>query len=507
MEAGASRFGGAKAALLDTEKQLETTDQISAAQWLRNQETPEDSWQKRVRLHEELVSTLSRIMDRHSAAPMDAPSAVWMEAYTHERQRKEGENSIDAFERSHAWAKEHKAPRALSSLLRWQRVYGQVRDCQKEWIAYKVECCSERTRPVAVPIGCNHRLCPFCARRRSELARERLKVMYDRLTHPQFLTLTIPNQGEITKHDFHLFRKRVRQLLKQYKGYVLGGVLSLETTYNRTTKTWHIHAHVLFDAPVSLPRSTWAIELNGHKELAFGLLKKRMEFDWLRLWTSDWYKAPRKSRSHHGRQKSIEGERFIFESWLALGWENKTHQRDRKTGMQLLIPGLTPDEFTRRTEWNRRNRRVVDLRPIVDRDKAVKEVLKYITKVSQFSDLPEALEAFADATRGARLIQTFGSWYGVDLKLDERFDTEHPDDWSKRKCACGLNMWTRIAGTFFSHDVEMDSTGQWHLNRSHWTEHCRSTVSRPTIRALSRSPGKEDFDGRTDTYDTDHAEA
>jgi hypothetical protein len=507
MEAGASRFGReAKAPLVHTEKQLETTSNISAAQWLKNQKTPEETWNKRVQLHNQVVDTLASIMDRHRDKPITPEGELWLSCYSAQKERMEGEEGFEAWDRAREWAKKNKAPRELNDRLRWERAYGQVRDCQKEWIVYKAACCSSATRPVAVPVGCNHRLCPFCARRRSELARARLQVMYDRFTHPQFLTLTIPNTGTIAKSDFHLFRKRVRQLLKQYDGYVRGGVLSLETTYNRDSSTWHLHAHVLFDAACALPTKTWAIDLNGHRELAFALLKKRIEFDWLRLWTPIWGKPPRKRKSRLKMEFALQDERLIFESWLGLCWENKTHTWDRDLKHSVRIAGLSDEEFMARMKWNARNRRVVDLRGVNDRDKAVKEVLKYITKVAQFSDLPEAMELFSNATRGARLIQSFGSWYGVEVAPSPTaFDVNHLEDglpdYSKRQCMCGQNHWERVPGTFFSYDVQMESTGQWKVSTSVWFNQCRSTVSRPTIRALARAPGKEEVDGITDTYD------
>jgi hypothetical protein len=108
--------------------------------------------------------------------------------------------------------------------------------------------------------------------------------------------------------------------------------------------------------------------------------------------------------------------------------------------------------------------------------------------VADFSDLPEAIEVFCDAVRGARLIQTFGTWYGV--KLDTVFDPEHMDDWGEMKCACGLNCWERM-GVFYRRDVEMDKEGRWHLKRS--IKHtCRGTVPRPTIRALDAPPEESD---------------
>src|SRR5580658_4886741 len=91
-----------------------------------------------------------------------------------------------------------------------------------------------------------------------------------------------------------------------------------------------------------------------------------------------------------------------------------------------------------RTVWNRERRRVIDLRPVTDRGGAAFEVLKYLTKVADFSDVPEAVEVFANAVKGARLIQTFGTWYGAKLDTSTDFDPEKFEDWGEMKCACGV---------------------------------------------------------------------
>ena len=105
----------------------------------------------------------------------------------------------------------------------------------------------------------------------------------------------------------------------------------------------------------------------------------------------------------------------------------------------MPVGGISERERARRAEWNRENRRVIDLRSVTDREGAVHEVLKYLTKVADFSDLPEAVEPFMNAVKGSRLIQTFGTWYGVNLDTDVEFDPEHFEDWGEMKCACGAN--------------------------------------------------------------------
>lgn len=429
-EAGASCSGRKPGApSLDTEKQLAT----SVLEWEQEHRTEADIRREQVALHHQLNNTVHAIWQRHAAA---------------------GE---------------------IEEALKWEKQWLHIHNCQTEWIGYRAACCGPFTTPIAVPIGCNHRLCPLCAWHRSKIARKRIKTMFDRLTHPVLITLTVPNKDGIRKHDFTLFRQRVRQFIAQHNAWILGGVYSLETTYNRAEKTWHIHAHILADVAASLPCKTEKIDLAGKRIYAFTALKLRMEFDWLRLWGNQWGKAARKDASRMRR----EGDTYCFEEWVKAGRENVT--KEWRGGAYQPIEGLSVAAAAARKEWNTINRRVVDVRPVLDRDGAAREVLKYITKVADFSDLPEAVEAFCNATRGARLIQTFGSWYGV--KLDDAPDPEHPEDWGEMKCSCGLNMWERMEGVFSRDDVEMDVAGRWHLKRP-LDYKCRGTVPRPTIRAL-----------------------
>jgi hypothetical protein len=429
-EAGAPCFGRkAKAHSLDTEKQLATT----VADMLASSRTEVDIRREQVALQRQLNGTIHAIWQNHAAAGHDAEALAW------EKQ----------------WVKLH--------------------NCQSEWIGYRAACCGEQTAAIAVPIGCNHRLCPLCAWHRSQRARVKIKTMFDRLTHPALITLTIPNKATIRKHDYTLFRQRVRQFIAQHKGWILGGVYSLETTYNRTEKTWHIHAHVLVDLASSLPSKKEKTELAGQRVFAFTAIKLKLEFDWMQLWATAWGKAPRKDACIERKN----GHVYNFEQWVKQGREMRV--REWRDDGYKPIEGLSANGIAARTAWNAANRRVLDIRPVMDRDGAAREVLKYITKVADFCDLPEAVEPFCNAVKGARLIQTFGSWYGV--QLDTVFDPNHLDDWGERKCACGLNHWERM-GIFTRGDVEMDETGCWHLLHALNNHRCRGTVPRPTIRAL-----------------------
>jgi hypothetical protein len=375
--------------------------------------------------------------------------------------------------------------------LKWEKAWFQVHNCQMEWIGYRAGCCGDRSPFIAVPIGCNHRLCPLCAWHRSQVARVRIKTLFDRLTHPVLITLTVPNKDSIRKHDFTLFRQRVRKFIAQHKEWIKGGVYSLETTYNRKERTWHIHCHILADFATALPTKAETTQLEGRTVCVFTKMKLRLEFDWMRLWTPEWGKNPGLSQDPEKRRADRDRDLFIFHYWV-----NQTRQNRLKVWSPsgyMSIGGLTSKQVASRTSWNRQNRRVVDLRPVTDRDGAAREVLKYITKAATFCDMEEAVEAFCDAVRGARLIQTFGSWYGA--QLETTFDPEHMDDWSQMKCSCGLNHWEK-AGVFFRSDVEMDENGRWHVRRF-FTNTCRGTVPRPTIRFPIEAEEIEDSEWQT----------
>ena len=93
---------------------------------------------------------------------------------------------------------------------------------------------------MAVPIGCRHRLCPLCCSHRAKAAKEKIRALFDEVTNPVLITLTMPNQASIQKSDFKLFRKQVRAFFKRHawkpateseteSGWIKGPVYALET--------------------------------------------------------------------------------------------------------------------------------------------------------------------------------------------------------------------------------------------------------------------------------------
>jgi Replication protein len=511
-ELGAVRSRKARAHSLDTRKELLAT---TVANWMKDQETEWDRRENRVRLWRVLCSTVYGIWQEFArelhSTPRDGAEWRWWAAYEAEKEAVRSDQSpgydawLTKYVQKHEitaatargevyfhslyleqWRKSNPAVGIARQVLKWEKQYFQLYHCQAEWVGYRAACCGEKTTPIAVPIGCNHRLCPLCNWQRSQNAQRRIKQLFDRLEHPWLITLTEPNTAEISKGSLHAFRKRVNKFIAQHRE-IKGGVYSIETTYNRTEATWHVHAHILADAAFALPASSQRITCADRDMPAFTLIKYALEFDWLKMAlknSASAGKTPRKNAS----ASIIDGARFEFETWIRDCSMNSVREwrpsRDPETGHWIgkWVPASLPAaELARRQAWNRENRRVIDVRPVTDREKAVKEVLKYITKCSEFIDLPEAVIHFHDATRGARLIQTFGSWYGVDFSAD--FDTKHLDDWSHMpKCTCGLNEWLRM-GIFQRRDVRFEQDGRCFL-KAHFDHNARGTLARPTIRAL-----------------------
>jgi hypothetical protein len=413
--------------------------------WLKDQETPADEYRMQCRVHAQLKRTIYRIYQSYIATGNDAKVTFW------------------------------------------DKQLGRLQHCQEEWVGYRAACGTCELRPVAVPVGCNLRMCPFCASRRGKNAREKIKGLFPKLSHPALITLTIPNRAAIRKHSYGLFRLRVEQFRKAHPE-LRGGIYSLETTYNRQRNDWHVHAHILADLALPLPPKFITdakgeskknlIELAGKDVYKFKALKMRYEFDWLRLWSGDvlgWGKACRKNANKQQR----EGDNFVFDEWVK---ETRAHERLRWcTRRKRYVPNekLSAAEHARRERWNSQNRRLVNIKPVDDREGAVREVLKYLTKSASFSDLAEAVEQFMDATRCARLVATFGTWYGV--KIDKDQDPKKPEDWRELKCACGIKF--KRIGCFRFQDLELDSLGRW-LLRLPLNVNSAGTVARPTIRAL-----------------------
>lgn len=319
---------------------------------------------------------------------------------------------------------------------RASRDYRRLDACQSEWIGFKATCCDSRA--VAVPIGCNHRLCPLCNAARLEHYRGPARDLLAAMENPSFLTLTVPNVATLTRKTFDQIRGWWKEFFRSNKTFLRGGLYSIEVTYNRAERTWHPHLHIVFDAP-------WPT--SGMKRNTFLLMKRTLEFSWLRITSPDARKVFRRNE---------------YERW------------QREAAKQ--VPG---------SDWNQRYRRVVDIRPVRG-ESAVYEVIKYVSKTNRFLDLPEAVEPFLRAIRGVRVLQTFGCFY--NFRMEAPITKEEIEELAAAgietapvtgaasflRCGCGANKFERL-GVFCMNDVEMDKDGRWLIRPSRERRSCRGS--------------------------------
>jgi hypothetical protein len=237
--------------------------------------------------------------------------------------------------------------------------------------------------------------------------------MLEQMVNPCFLTLTVPNVPEITRETFAQIRGWWKDFRRSNPIVQTGGVYSIEVTFNRETREWHPHLHILFDAPFKLSMSP------SH----FRQLKRRLEFGWLRVTSSF-------ARAAWGRSEAA----FV-------AWNEATGQQEQGSA------------------WNVANRRVIDLRRVKPGDGAVYEVIKYISKTNRFLDIPEAVEEYLKAVRGVRVIQTFGSFYNF------KFEREDAPE-SFLKCECGKGKFINL-GFFGLSSVYQAESGCWYLKQQH----------------------------------------
>lgn len=122
----------------------------------------------------------------------------------------------------------------------------KIAKCGKVFTLYQ----EQKTGMVrSVPYNCCHRFCQRCQKKRVNRFWRRVKGAFEAMKQPKMLTLTVKNVPQIDREYFKYLRGcfsklRRRGCFKQ----VLGGVYSIETTYNKTRRDWHVHIHALIDS-------------------------------------------------------------------------------------------------------------------------------------------------------------------------------------------------------------------------------------------------------------------
>ncbi len=148
-----------------------------------------------------------------------------------------------------------------------------LRACGRDREADKITSCGSFWHVFGSPCGshhltratCDHPLCTKCARGRSlPLQRKVLGLTRQKPKVFRFLTVTARNVSLITRTYVAWLIQSFGELraTKLWMKRVLGGVYSIETTYNLSDATWHVHLHVIIECEHSLP-PTWIFRLRS----------------------------------------------------------------------------------------------------------------------------------------------------------------------------------------------------------------------------------------------------
>lgn len=124
---------------------------------------------------------------------------------------------------------------------RRNRVYG----CCRTPVLYL----DDNGMPLAVWGYCRDRLCSTCQAQRARHVALRARAIIEAYNAPRFLTLTIAADGRGLKDRLdHLVRSfRQFRRTRSFREHVLGGLATLEVTYNDRTGNWHAHIHAVID--------------------------------------------------------------------------------------------------------------------------------------------------------------------------------------------------------------------------------------------------------------------
>jgi len=163
----------------------------------------------------------------------------------------------------------------------------------------------------------------------------------------------------------------------------------------------------------------------AEKFYAFTAIKLKLEFDWVRLWGKDWGKKAKKDASAMRR----EGDTFTFEEWVRTGRTSRL--KEFVCGKYRPIEGLSADEMRARTEWNMRNRRVIDVRPVTDRRWRGPRGFEVSDQGGRFCRFARSHRAVYE--RGQRGAADPDLWKLVRREPGHRrdFDPEHFEDWER----------------------------------------------------------------------------
>ncbi len=301
------------------------------------------------------------------------------------------------------------------------------------FLGLKAYCCGDHK---AVRFKCGHKLCPKCAGWRRWQYVQKYTPLVQSYKKPRFLTLTFINVPEITPEYFAWMGDCWKRFLKSWYeppkkegrrkvggrtfGQMLGGgIRATEITYNTTSKTWHPHFHIIFDG-----------EYLDEKN------KSKVSDKWREITTPDEPYTFRIAADHPRLLARLKKDAEVFETWTDDEW---AYVRMIKGASVVKVQSVDDHpKFKHLPQAQRRER-------------GLRELIKYITKVYDFMDSPEKIGEFLDAAHRHRQIITFGTSYNFKPPKENR---ENPRNWNvdpfthrgieQVPCTCGDGLWTVV---------------------------------------------------------------
>ncbi len=163
----------------------------------------------------------------------------------HEPHQKERSRLIAALEYAAGGVIDHGPDEAADRCWKIARKLSEC--CSSSIIA-----CEQGTGIVKLfPRRCKSRLCPYCQRGRTFKLQKKVLGLVQKIDRLKKLELTVMSSDEPLSVQIKAMTKNFAKLRQhpEWKRRVTGGVYTIEVTYNRSTKRWHPHLHVLLDAP------------------------------------------------------------------------------------------------------------------------------------------------------------------------------------------------------------------------------------------------------------------
>jgi hypothetical protein len=256
-----------------------------------------------------------------------------------------------------------------------------------------------------VPISCDSRLCPDCAKRRTGQNIERYAGPVSGMEHPTFLTATIPNVSDPTEGRERCMEAfaRLRRRTVPTEGEVRreageGG--------ERVTKRWCWSA-----GGEGAPADPWKSHLleAGEHELARSLERRYVHAEWTDV-----------TGTHRG--KNIPVSELLRGGIYAIDVK-QVGREEFNVHLHALVDMAYIPQAALASVWEDiTGAPVLDVRRVYGRggediQEAVAETVGYATKAPEFESVESAVE-FATETAGAPLVHPFGTVHGAGERVE-----------------------------------------------------------------------------------------